>query len=203
MPSILAVFQCNVHAKSLQSCPTLCDPMNCSPPDSSVRGILQARILEWVAISSSKGIFPAQDRTQVSCFGRWILYHKGHLKSSKIHREGEGVGVGIPPSRVIFGSLLQEVNNSSLPLPSHRTDLLSKSTCPGSKTQFPMCAGPEHCPLPSPALTQCPSPQLLLCSACGGHPSPSRATRHIYFQDFVSVCKTRFAASYQNHNATV
>ena len=40
-------------AKSLQSCPTLCDPIDGSPPDSPVPGILQARILEWVAISSS------------------------------------------------------------------------------------------------------------------------------------------------------
>ena len=38
-----------------QSCPTLCDPMDCSPPCSSVHGILQARILEWVAISFSRG----------------------------------------------------------------------------------------------------------------------------------------------------
>jgi len=38
-----------------QSCPTLCDPMNCSLPGSSVHGIFQARILEWVAISSSRG----------------------------------------------------------------------------------------------------------------------------------------------------
>ena len=38
----------------LQSCLTLCDPMDCSPPGSSVHGILQARILEWVAISLSK-----------------------------------------------------------------------------------------------------------------------------------------------------
>ena len=38
-----------------QSCPTLCDPMDCSPPGSSVHGILQARILEWVAISFSRG----------------------------------------------------------------------------------------------------------------------------------------------------
>ena len=42
-----------VHAKSLQSCPTPSDPMDCSPPGSSVHGILQARILEWVAISFS------------------------------------------------------------------------------------------------------------------------------------------------------
>ena len=40
-------------AKSLQSCPTLCDPVNGSPPGSPVPGILQARILEWVAISFS------------------------------------------------------------------------------------------------------------------------------------------------------
>ena len=41
-------------AKSLQSCPTMCDPIDGSPPDSSVPGILQARKLEWVAISFSK-----------------------------------------------------------------------------------------------------------------------------------------------------
>ena len=40
-------------AKSLQSCPTLCDPIDTSPPGSSIPGILQARILEWVAISLS------------------------------------------------------------------------------------------------------------------------------------------------------
>ena len=39
-------------AKSLQSCPTLCDPMDCSPPGSSVHGIFQARVLEWVATAS-------------------------------------------------------------------------------------------------------------------------------------------------------
>ena len=42
-----------MHAKLLQSCPTLCDFMDSSPPGSSVHGILQARILEWVAISFS------------------------------------------------------------------------------------------------------------------------------------------------------
>ena len=43
-----------MHAKSLQSCLTLCNPMDSSPPDSSVHGILQARVLEWVAISFSR-----------------------------------------------------------------------------------------------------------------------------------------------------
>ena len=41
-----------------QSCPTLCDPVDCSPPGSSVHGILQARILDWVAMPSSRGDLP-------------------------------------------------------------------------------------------------------------------------------------------------
>ena len=49
-----------VHAKLLQSCPDLCDPMDCSPPCSSVHGILQARILEWVTTSFAREIFLMQ-----------------------------------------------------------------------------------------------------------------------------------------------
>ena len=45
-----------VRAKLLKSCPTRCDPMDCSPPGSSVHGILQARILEWVAVPTSSSI---------------------------------------------------------------------------------------------------------------------------------------------------
>ena len=44
-----------IHAKSLQSCPTLCDSMDCRPPGSSVHGILQATILEWVVMPYSRG----------------------------------------------------------------------------------------------------------------------------------------------------
>ena len=50
-----------------QSCLTLCDPMDCSLPGSSVRGILQARILEWVAFPLSRGSFQPRDQTQVFC----------------------------------------------------------------------------------------------------------------------------------------
>ena len=49
-----------------QSCLTLCDPMDCSPPGSSLYGILQARILEWIAISSCRGSSQPRDWTQVS-----------------------------------------------------------------------------------------------------------------------------------------
>ena len=51
----------------VQSCPTLCDPMDSSQLGSSIHGILQARILEWVAIPFSRAYFWPKDRTQVSC----------------------------------------------------------------------------------------------------------------------------------------
>ena len=56
-----------------QSCPTLCDPVDCSPPGSSVHGHLQARILEWVAIPFSKGSSQPGNLSLLHC--RQILYH--------------------------------------------------------------------------------------------------------------------------------
>ena len=50
-----------------QLCPTFFDPMDCSLPGSSVHGILQVRILEWVAISFSRGFYRPRNRMQVSC----------------------------------------------------------------------------------------------------------------------------------------
>ena len=58
-----------------QSCPTLCNPMDYSPPSSSVRGIFQARMLEWVAIFSSQGSSKPKDWTGVFCVSRRSLYH--------------------------------------------------------------------------------------------------------------------------------
>ena len=55
-----------VCAQSLQLCPTLCNAMDCSPPGSSVHGILQIRILEWVAVPSFRGSSQARDWTHVS-----------------------------------------------------------------------------------------------------------------------------------------
>ena len=63
-------------AKSLQSCPSLWDPIYGSPPGSSVPGILQARIPEWVAISFSRRSSLTRDWTCVSCIGRWVLYQR-------------------------------------------------------------------------------------------------------------------------------
>ena len=61
-----------------QSCLTLCEPMDCSPPDSSDNGIFQARILEWVAMPSSRASSQPRDQTLASYVrfsGRQVLYH--------------------------------------------------------------------------------------------------------------------------------
>ena len=58
----------------IKSCPTLFDPIDFSPPASFVHGTLQARILKWVVISSSRGSSRPRDRTYVPCIGSWILY---------------------------------------------------------------------------------------------------------------------------------
>ena len=81
-PAAFALLQQNtvcvcVCSVSL-SCPTLCHSMDCSPPASLVHGILQTRILEWVAISYSRRSSPPRDWTHISCVsctGGRILYH--------------------------------------------------------------------------------------------------------------------------------
>ena len=61
-------------SRHTQLCPTLLDPMNCRPPGSFIRGISQARRLEQVPISSSRGSSQLRDQTQVSCIGRQIFF---------------------------------------------------------------------------------------------------------------------------------
>ena len=60
-------WSCVTHAKSLHACLTLCDPMDWSPPGSSVHGILQPKILEWITMPSSRGSSQPRDQTHVSC----------------------------------------------------------------------------------------------------------------------------------------
>ena len=90
-PGLLPPPHCQIHfellapqgcvcrfAKSLQSCPTLCDPMDCSPSVSSVHEILQARILGWVVMPFSRGSSQPKDQTHAPCvasIGRQVLYH--------------------------------------------------------------------------------------------------------------------------------
>ena len=74
---IEAVIRKNLKESQVtQSCPTLCDPMDCSLPRSSIHRIFQARILEWVAIAFSRGSSQPRDQTRVShivgrCFTVW------------------------------------------------------------------------------------------------------------------------------------
>ena len=72
-----------------QLCPAVCNPLVCSPPGSSVYGVFQARILESVAISCSRGASLLRDQTPVSlvpCIGRQILYNWRHLGSPKSNK---------------------------------------------------------------------------------------------------------------------
>ena len=91
-----------------QSCPTLRDPMNCSLPGSSVHGILQARILEWVAFSFSRRIFMTQGAKSGLLHCRQILYclsHRGSLKRAWGHSNSSSVThlkLGFPFRRVLL-----------------------------------------------------------------------------------------------------
>ena len=95
-----------VCAKSLQLCLTLCDPMNCSRPGSSVHGILQARRLEWVAMPSSRGPSPrgtsrTRDQTyvsHVSYIGRQVLSREVKMvKNCHLHVGDLGWSLGPDP----------------------------------------------------------------------------------------------------------
>ena len=66
-----------------QSCPTLCNPMDCNPSGSSVHGTFQARILKWVAVSYSRDRIPV---SCISCTDRWILYHRTTWEGSELGR---------------------------------------------------------------------------------------------------------------------
>ena len=69
-----------MHAKSLQSCLTLCDPMDCSLPDSSVHGILQGKNTGVGCHALLQGIFTTQGLNPGLPHYRWILYHLNHRK---------------------------------------------------------------------------------------------------------------------------
>ena len=79
-----------LYSEVAQSCLTLCDPVDYSLPGSSVHGVFQARVLEWVAVSFSRGSSQPGDRTQVSCTaGRQTLY--------RLSRQGSPILPLYPP----------------------------------------------------------------------------------------------------------
>ena len=131
-----------VPAKLLQSCPTLCDPMDCSLPGFSVHGVLQARILEWVAMPSSRGIFLNQGSKLcllrlLHC--RWILY---------CWATGEAFKTSV--SSVWFSSVAQSC--PTLCDPMNRSTQASLSI-----------TNSQSLPKPTPIKSVMPSSHLILC----------------------------------------
>ena len=123
-PSLCYVMcACSVMSNSLWS-------SGCCPRGSSVHGILQARILEWVVIPFSGGSFWPRDRTHiscVSCLGRWILYHCPTWKASVTRKNCLKMKTG--PSQLPCklntviekaGWFLQETKQVGTPLPPPR-----------------------------------------------------------------------------------
>ena len=94
-PSLSLIFFLVTQVLAAQSCPTLWDPMDCGPQGSSVHRILQARILEWVAISFSRGSSRPRNQTRVSCiagrfFSIWATREESNLPetcSTKGHND--------------------------------------------------------------------------------------------------------------------
>jgi len=77
LQSLQRLFTCVISTACglvAKLCPTLCNPIDCSLPGFSVRGIFQIRTLEWVAISCSRGSSWTRDHTHIFCIGRQILY---------------------------------------------------------------------------------------------------------------------------------
>ena len=137
-----------------QSCLTLCDPVDCSPPDSSVCGILQARILAWVVIPFSRGSSRSGDQTRVS--HRQILYclnHQGSLFSS------------VQFSRSVVSDSLwpHESQHARPPCPSPTPGVYSNS-CPSSWWCHPAISSSvvhfSSCPQSLPASGSFPMSQL-------------------------------------------
>ena len=81
-----------MSAKLLLLCPTLCDPMDCSMPGTSIHELLQARILEWVAMPFFRGSSQSTHISYVSCLGRHFL---PLMLPGRIHRNNDPkIGIG-------------------------------------------------------------------------------------------------------------
>ena len=79
-----SLFSCNCCLVT-QLCPTVCNPMDCSPPGSSVHGILQARILVWDAMPSSRESSRIRDQTHISCIRKVGSLSLSHQKSPYLY----------------------------------------------------------------------------------------------------------------------
>ena len=108
----LVICDCYCCCLVVCLCPTLCDPMNCSPPGSSVCGISQARILEWVAIPFSRGSSGPRDRTHVSCIAGRFFTIWATREAPFFHSEYV--------LNMLSESLMGDQNDPLTPEPSHK-----------------------------------------------------------------------------------
>ena len=119
-----AIAAC-VCAKSLQSCPTRCNPMEYSPPGSSVHGILQARILEWVAMPSSRVSSQPRNWTQVSS----ASCHRQEVSLLLVPPENNSCISSVQFSRSVVSNSLgpRELQHARPPCPSPTPGVHSNS----------------------------------------------------------------------------
>ena len=142
-----------VCAQSLSHGQLFCDPMDYSLPGSSVHGILQERILEWVAISSSKGLSRPRDRTRVSCISctsRRIFYHLDTWEAllryaflfNSIHFQSGLHFLEVPITEPLFLSVTKEgvtLSSTELEQVGETTVGLNKSTEVQQELWLPTC----------------------------------------------------------------
>ena len=96
-------IMCFCHCLFMKSC-RLCDPMTCSPPDSSVHGISQARILEWVVVSFSRGSSWPRDQIQIFCLAGKLFTTEPPGKSLLGTKTESSIVQDIPNMIIIDGS---------------------------------------------------------------------------------------------------
>ena len=123
--TIKLAVKCFCCCSVTQSCPTLCNPMDCSPPGSFVHGILQARRLEWVAISSSRGSSRPRDGTHIS----WVA--EGFFSEPP----GEALGIHTDECRQVKAGT-GWYPKLSKPLPPCLCGKEDHSRCNGGKVPF-------------------------------------------------------------------
>ena len=92
-PFLALITEILMCAKLFQSCLTLCDPVDCGLPGSSVHVISQARILKWVATSSSRGSSQPRDQTHISCGLRKPLYAEYLMRNARLDKLQAGIKI--------------------------------------------------------------------------------------------------------------
>ena len=112
-----------------QSCPTLCEPKDCSPPSSSVHGILQARILEWVAMPSSRGSSQSRDQITSPALERGFFTTGALRKPKHLTKALQIIQEGDPARGAVSGPGLLTLRPSSIAPPTSLTARISLMLC--------------------------------------------------------------------------